>query len=108
MMCHSVQHSLETVHCTYIPAKQTTQSGDLNDHINRKTKSIASRGRSSQILGDWIPDYYYAVDWIVVVIVLSNRPNCRAMTPTSACEIECNIEPLDVRRDAAIVTTYER
>ena len=29
-------------------------------------------------------------------------------TPTSACEIECNIEPLDIRRDAAIVTTYER
>ena len=28
-------------------------------------------------------------------------------TPTSACEIECNIEPLDNRRDAAIVTTYE-
>ena len=29
-------------------------------------------------------------------------------TPTRACEIECNIEPLDIRRDAAIVTTYER
>ena len=29
-------------------------------------------------------------------------------TPTSACEIECNIEPLDIRRDAAIITTYER
>ena len=29
-------------------------------------------------------------------------------TPTSACGIECNIEPLDIRRDAAIVTTYER
>ena len=29
-------------------------------------------------------------------------------TPTSACEIECNIEALDIRRDAAIVTTYER
>ena len=29
-------------------------------------------------------------------------------TPTSACEIECNVEPLDIRRDAAIVTTYER
>ena len=29
-------------------------------------------------------------------------------TPTSACEIECNIEPLDIRRDTAIVTTYER
>ena len=29
-------------------------------------------------------------------------------TPTSACEIECNIEPLVIRRDAAIVTTYER
>ena len=29
-------------------------------------------------------------------------------TPTSACEIECNIEPLDICRDAAIVTTYER
>ena len=28
-------------------------------------------------------------------------------TPTSACEIECNIEPLDIGRDAAIVTTYE-
>ena len=29
-------------------------------------------------------------------------------TPTSACEIECNIEQLDIRRDDAIVTTYER
>ena len=29
-------------------------------------------------------------------------------TPTTACDIECNIEPLDIRRDAAIVTTYER
>ena len=29
-------------------------------------------------------------------------------TPTSACEIQCNIEPLDIRRDAAIFTTYER
>ena len=28
--------------------------------------------------------------------------------PTSAFEIGCNIEPLDIRRDAAIVTTYER
>ena len=27
-------------------------------------------------------------------------------TQTSAFEIECNIEPLDIRRDAAIVTTY--
>ena len=27
--------------------------------------------------------------------------------PTSACEIECNNEPLDTSRDAAIVTTYE-
>ena len=27
-------------------------------------------------------------------------------TPTSACAIECNIEPLDIRRHAAIVTTY--
>ena len=25
--------------------------------------------------------------------------------PTSSCEIECNIEPLDICRDAAIVTT---
>ena len=29
-------------------------------------------------------------------------------TLTSACEIKCNIEPLDIRRDDAIVTTYER
>ena len=29
-------------------------------------------------------------------------------TPASACGIDCNIEPLDIRRDAAIVTTYER
>ena len=28
-------------------------------------------------------------------------------TPTSACEMECNIEPQDIRRDAAIITTYE-
>ena len=27
---------------------------------------------------------------------------------TRACEIECNIVPLDIRRDAAIVKTYER
>ena len=29
-------------------------------------------------------------------------------TPTSAFEIGCNSEPLDIRRDAAIVTPYER
>ena len=29
-------------------------------------------------------------------------------TPTSPCEMECNIEPLYIRRDAAIVRIYER
>ena len=29
-------------------------------------------------------------------------------TPTSACEIECDMQPMSIRRDSAIVTTYER
>ena len=29
-------------------------------------------------------------------------------TPTRACEIECNIDLLDIRRDATNITTYER
>ena len=29
-------------------------------------------------------------------------------TPTSACEIECDIRPLSIRRDSAIITTCGR